>query len=318
MADKSMLQNVATEAFLRGCRHKEAAITVFNEGPTNIQIACQRINTLIANKKAVYGSRVTFQERQFTLEEERRVSDLEKSVNTLMMMRGSPSPSRRYTSGSNDLGYWADHKYNMETRGRTAARSPHPFQNRTGYSPSPNRGYGYGRPLSPQTYNYFGQNPQTSYNYPVQPQVPWSPYQYNNPYNQGSLSPHRGYPNNRYPPINNRYTPYPDSSRENLKPTYSGHTQRGSYPQGRGYPNYAPDIGQPRSPSPRREGFASQRSGYSPRPSGQEYNRKYNRETFRGNRSPSYRSPGPKPPDPSTQSPVPDRQPALNTKGLSM
>ena len=57
MADKLMLQNVATEAFLRGCRHKEAAITVFNEGPTNIQRACQRIKTQIANKRAVYGSR---------------------------------------------------------------------------------------------------------------------------------------------------------------------------------------------------------------------------------------------------------------------
>ena len=68
IADKSMLQNVATEAFLRGCRHKEAAITVLNEGPTNIQIAGQRIKTLIASTRAVYGSRVTFQERQFTLE----------------------------------------------------------------------------------------------------------------------------------------------------------------------------------------------------------------------------------------------------------
>ena len=46
MAKSDTLQHVATEAFLRGCRHKEAATIVLNEGPSSIQSAYQRVKTL--------------------------------------------------------------------------------------------------------------------------------------------------------------------------------------------------------------------------------------------------------------------------------
>ena len=55
MAESHTLQQVAAEAFLRGCRHKELATIVLNEGPANIQSACQRLNTLVANMQAVCG-----------------------------------------------------------------------------------------------------------------------------------------------------------------------------------------------------------------------------------------------------------------------
>ena len=55
MAGSHTLQHVAAEAFLRGCRHKEAATIVLNEGPANIQLACQRLKTLVANKRTVCG-----------------------------------------------------------------------------------------------------------------------------------------------------------------------------------------------------------------------------------------------------------------------
>ena len=60
MANSDTLQHMATEAFLRRCRHIEAATIVLNEGLASIQSACQRVKTLIANKRAVYGSKVSF------------------------------------------------------------------------------------------------------------------------------------------------------------------------------------------------------------------------------------------------------------------
>ena len=69
----------------KSCRYKEAAEIVLNKGLSNVKGACQKMKTSDANKRAVYGSRGTFQERQFTSEEERRVASLERSVEALMM-----------------------------------------------------------------------------------------------------------------------------------------------------------------------------------------------------------------------------------------
>ena len=322
MSDKVLLQNVATEAFLRGCRFKEAAMTILNEGPTTIQAACQRIKTLVANKKAVYGSsRVSFQERQFTLEEKKRMSRLEKSVETLMMMRGStPSPSRQYAPRSQDPGYWSG-QYNVDNRGRTATR--YPFQGRTGYSPSPNRMSNYGRPPSPNVSNYTNPPPVPGSYYTNPPHVPGSAYYVNQPPVTGSYG---GQPCIR-PPF---YPPGPSM------PTFQGYagrdwpdtTQRGNY-----VPNYGPNRGQARSPSPGySQGFpyqrpnyspsaGTQRQGYSPNsanPQGYGYQNQ-RPGMFSGNKSTADRSPGPKPPDAPqhpAHAPVPDKQ-HLNSNGLS-
>ena len=74
------IQKLATEAFLRGCRHKEAAALALNQCPSTIQDACKAVRTLIANKKAIFGSKVSFQERHFTSQEEERVSNIEKEA----------------------------------------------------------------------------------------------------------------------------------------------------------------------------------------------------------------------------------------------
>ena len=103
MANSDTLQHVAAEAFL-----SVVATIVLNKGPTSIQSACQRIKTLIANKRAVYRSRVSFQESAFTLEVELRVSRIEKALDAIQVMsRGStPSPSRQYRSRSPDPSYY--------------------------------------------------------------------------------------------------------------------------------------------------------------------------------------------------------------------
>ena len=98
---------MATESFLRGCKHKDAATMVMNESPSTIHEACKRVKTILANKKAISGVKVSFQERLFAVEEETRVTGIEKKVDDLAkssqrlpLFYRSPSRSPpRYSSG---------------------------------------------------------------------------------------------------------------------------------------------------------------------------------------------------------------------------
>ena len=94
--DAITLQNVATEAFLRGTKHRDEAIVVINESPTNIQQACKRLKTVIANKQAISGQKVSFKERVFTAQEEDRVSRIEQRLDSLSsgFRESSRSPAR--------------------------------------------------------------------------------------------------------------------------------------------------------------------------------------------------------------------------------
>ena len=98
-ASAVLLQQMATEAFLRGCRHKDAATLVMNEAPQTIHVACKRIKTMLANKKAI-GGKVSFSERIFTVQEETRVSNIEKKVNDLLKTVHRPSTPPRLASPS--------------------------------------------------------------------------------------------------------------------------------------------------------------------------------------------------------------------------
>ena len=49
-----------------------------NESPSTIHEACKRVKTIIANKKGHRWWKVSFQERVFTLEEENRVTGIDK------------------------------------------------------------------------------------------------------------------------------------------------------------------------------------------------------------------------------------------------
>ena len=78
--DAITLQHVATEAFLRGTKHRDEAIV---ESPTNIQQACKRLKTVIANKQAISGQKVSFKERIFTAQEDDRVSRIKQRLDSL-------------------------------------------------------------------------------------------------------------------------------------------------------------------------------------------------------------------------------------------
>ena len=97
----SIWQQLATDAFLRGCKNKDAAMIVMNEGPKSVHEACKRVKTIMANKKAI-GGKVTFQEKAFSIQEETRVSNVEKKVEDLtQLIKNSPvfnRPSSRFPS----------------------------------------------------------------------------------------------------------------------------------------------------------------------------------------------------------------------------
>ena len=77
-SDNNTVQQLATEAFLRGCKYKEAAALVFSETPQTVQEACKKVKTVLANRNAIFGTKVTFLRKAFTLQEEKRVSDIER------------------------------------------------------------------------------------------------------------------------------------------------------------------------------------------------------------------------------------------------
>ena len=58
--ETSVLQQMATEAFLRGCKNKESSSLVLIYTPKTIQEASQRLKTIVANKKALEGPKVSF------------------------------------------------------------------------------------------------------------------------------------------------------------------------------------------------------------------------------------------------------------------
>ena len=96
-ASAVLLQQMAIKAFLRGCRHKDAATLVMNEAPQTIHVACKRIKTMLANQKAI-GGKVSFSERIFTVQEE--VSNIEKKVDDLLKTVHRPSTPPRSVSPS--------------------------------------------------------------------------------------------------------------------------------------------------------------------------------------------------------------------------
>ena len=105
-ASAVLLQQMDTEAFLRGCRRKDAATLFMIEAPQTIHVACKRIKTMLANKKA-NGGKVSFSGRIFEVQEETRVLNMEKKVDDLLKTVHRPStrprpvlPSPpRYSSG---------------------------------------------------------------------------------------------------------------------------------------------------------------------------------------------------------------------------
>ena len=228
----ALIQQVATESFLRGCKHKDAATTVMNESPATIHDACKRIKTILANKKAIGGSKVSFQERQFTVAEETRVAGLEKKVDDLTKTIQKSSPFYRSPSGSPS-------RYSSGPQGQNWQRQRSPDYYRGG---SP----GGGRPYDGRPYDRRSPSRRDG--------------SYSNNY-QRSPSRESGYPPAQY--FNSGYPP-PQYSDGRGYPTYQGYSRSpqryppGPQGQSYGYQNQPPpwpyrDKDQNRSPQRNRE-----------------------------------------------------------------
>ncbi|CAC5376678.1 unnamed protein product [Mytilus coruscus] len=55
--DNSVIDQIGTEAFLRGCKDKDSARHVIERNPETINKALKQLKTSIANQKAIYGSK---------------------------------------------------------------------------------------------------------------------------------------------------------------------------------------------------------------------------------------------------------------------
>ena len=134
--ETTVLQQMAIDAFLIGCRNKESASLVLISTPKTIQEACQRLKTIVANKKALEGPKVSFQERLFSAQAEKRVSDLERKVSQMTYMVRTKSPHRGYGS-EGDCNYYSDRRSSYRSPQRSLPeRYPHMSPDRYAwYSP---------------------------------------------------------------------------------------------------------------------------------------------------------------------------------------
>ncbi|CAC5415783.1 unnamed protein product [Mytilus coruscus] len=82
--DNSVIDQIGTEAFLRGCKDKEAARHVIEKNPESINKALKIMKTSIANQKAIYGSRSpNFAHRQVSFADSAGKSHDKESTSTV-------------------------------------------------------------------------------------------------------------------------------------------------------------------------------------------------------------------------------------------
>jgi hypothetical protein len=176
----SATQQLATEAFLRGLKHKDVAVQVMNKGPKTVQEACTLVKDILANNKAILGGKVSFKERFFTYEEDKRISSLEDKVDklgTIILGKRSPTPDSRNRSNRRESPpprSYRDSDFRTE-RGRTeyrsydrpTSRSPYRDQNR---SPFNYRGSPYRENRSPyrDQYRYNHKDPYSRSKSPLE------------------------------------------------------------------------------------------------------------------------------------------------------
>lgn len=156
--DNSVIDQIGTEAFLRGCKDKEAARHVIERNPESINKALKIMKTSIANQKAIYGSRSpNFAHRQVSFADSAGKSQdkesastvnspLEKEVRNLTQLVTKLTEvmlsSDQHTRGRSPERYTPP-KYN-------AYRSPTPPPNQSSYSPQQRSYSPQQRSFSPQ------------------------------------------------------------------------------------------------------------------------------------------------------------------------
>ena len=77
--DDDAIEDIATEAFLRGCKEKEAAIKAMEKNPVTLSKAIKFVKTSLANQKAIFGSaKTSLAQRQVTFSDTEGTNSKEK------------------------------------------------------------------------------------------------------------------------------------------------------------------------------------------------------------------------------------------------
>ena len=110
-AHNATLQQQGTEAFLRGCKFKDAATLVMNEAQKSIQEACRRVKTFTASKKTMWATKVSFQKcalryRRKTGWPQKMVDLVETLHRTNHSYRSSSRSPSRYSAGPQSNNIW--------------------------------------------------------------------------------------------------------------------------------------------------------------------------------------------------------------------
>lgn len=217
------LEDIATEAFLRGCKEKDAAIKAMEKNPTSLSKAVKYVKTSLANQKAIFGgTKQSYSKRQVTFSDTEEVlpnqpsghaSSLEQEIKNLSSLVGQlsnsietntkekierqRSPSPRFMSPTTPyVGFTPNYRRSptpdnpRDVNLRPSWQSPNKSQL------SPNKNYGqYGG----QYANRYGSNQQyrsqNRMQYPDQGQRRQDTYRgYNSPqFSSQYQSPNRGY-----------------------------------------------------------------------------------------------------------------------------
>ena len=75
-----IMDQIGTEAFLRGCREKEAARYIIKRNPKSINEALKWIKASMANSRAIYGTRSPVQQNRSTSYAHRQVKFADQTI----------------------------------------------------------------------------------------------------------------------------------------------------------------------------------------------------------------------------------------------
>jgi hypothetical protein len=135
-ADSQLVNQMATEAFLRGLKNKEASLDALGRRPQNIQEALSLVRSFVTNSKVLgVGKQVTFQQKVVGVSDSKISDALDK------LIEGIGRIEKRLEQGSRSSSPFNGSSQSQYKERDRRARSPVPrsFYNRDGRPSSPAR-----------------------------------------------------------------------------------------------------------------------------------------------------------------------------------
>ncbi|CAG2220004.1 unnamed protein product [Mytilus edulis] len=173
-SNNDIIDQIGTEAFLRGCQEKEAARIVIEKNPRTINEALKWIKSSLANQKAIYGARKSYSGRpQSYSQRQVTFSDINDSDH---------SPQRPTALQHGQVIEKVDNSLQTDIKDLVSLVGKLLKDGRSNQSSSPERHREY--------YNSPSRRPQS--NYARSPTPPRSQSKFRSPQNSRSPSPHRG------------------------------------------------------------------------------------------------------------------------------